>query len=271
MKKTNWISKVYIALVMLFLYLPIFVLIFYSFNENKSRGVFTGFTLDWYKRLFHNETIITAFFNTMLLALVSSILATLIGTIAAIGLSNLNKWLKTTMLGLTYVPVVNPEIITGVSLAILFVYLKFELNFSTILFAHITFNVPYVILNVLPKFRQMDKFVYDAALDLGCPQSKAFMKVVIPEIMPGIIAGFLMSFTYSLDDFIISHFTTGPSFQTLPIVIYSMTRRRISPEINALSTLLFIVVLTVLVVYNVVDAKKSHKKSKYKVQGGGSY
>ena len=264
MRKSNWLSRLYVILVMIFLYAPIFVLIVYSFNKNKSRGVFTGFTLDWYKKLFHNETIISAFLNTLILALVSSIIATLIGTIAAIGINKLNKVMKSAMMGLTYIPVINPEIITGVSLAILFVYLKMELNFSTILFAHITFNIPYIILNVLPKFKQMDKFVYDAALDLGCSPIKAFIKVVIPEIMPGIVAGFLMAFTYSLDDFIISHFTTGPSFQTLPIVIYSMTRRKISPEINALSTLLFVTVLIVLVVYNIIDAKRIERKTKLK-------
>ena len=209
------LGKLYLVLVMLFLYAPIFVLIVFSFNESKSSSVFTGFTLDWYKRLFNNRLII------------------------------------------------NPEIVTGVSLMLLFSFfaarMTLEFGFVTLLIAHITFDVPYVILNVMPKFNQMDPHLYEAAQDLGCSPFKAFRKVVLPEIMPGVISGFLMSFTYSLDDFVISYFTSGSTSQTLPITIYSMTRRKVSPEINALSTLIFITVVIVLIVKNFVENKAAKK------------
>lgn len=255
-KKSKWYSKLYLFCVYLFLYAPIFVLIVFSFNSSKSRSVWTGFTLDWYRRLFQNELIINSLVNTLIIAAVSSIAATILGTAAAIGINNLNKWLKGVVMNITYLPVINPEIVTGVSLMLLFIIFRIEFGYTTLILAHISFNVPYVILNVMPKLRQMDKFVYEAALDLGCDPFKAFRKAVIPEIMPGIISGFLMAFTYSLDDFVISYFTSGPKAQTLPIAIYSMTRRKVSPEVNALSTIIFIVVLAILLLVNLKDAGK---------------
>ncbi|HAN44911.1 MAG TPA: putrescine aminotransferase [Ruminococcaceae bacterium] len=252
----KWLSKTYVSLILLFLYAPIAVLIVFSFNESKSRGAFTGFTLNWYKQLFSNELILNSLLNTAIVAVVSTVIATVIGTAAAIGINSLNRWMRSVVMNLTYLPIINPEIVTGVSLMLLFVFLKLKFGLATLIIAHITFNVPYIILNVLPKLRQMDKFVYEAALDLGCSPLSAFFKVVLPEIMPGILSGFLMAFTYSLDDFVISYFTSGVTSQTLPITIYAMTRRKVSPEINALSTIIFFVVLIVLVLVNLSDIKK---------------
>jgi len=261
MKKGFW-SKLYLFVIYFFLYAPIFVLIAYSFNESKSRSNWTGFTFDWYKKLFTNETIISALGNTLLIAVVSSIVATAIGTMAAIGINAMKKGTRSLIMNVTYMPVVNPEIVTGVSLMLLFVFINFKFGFGTLLIAHITFNIPYVILNVMPKLRQMNKHVYDAALDLGCNPLQAFFKVVLPEIAPGVWSGFLMAFTYSLDDFIISYFTAGPTSQTLPIAIYAMTRRKVSPEINALSTILFVAVLTVLLIANLKDIRSDKKRER---------
>ena len=265
MKKTSWYSKAYMSVALGFLYLPILVLIVFSFNESKSRGVFTGFTLDWYVKLFHNEMILSALFNTLVIAAIASVVATVIGTLAAIGINGMKKWAKSLVMNITYLPIINPEIVTGVSMLLLFVFIRdkfnvdMELGFFTLLLAHITFCTPYVILNVLPKLRQMDKHTFEAAQDLGCSPAQAIWKVVIPEIMPGIMAGFLMAFTYSIDDFIISYFVSGPTSQTLPIAIYSMTRRKVSPQINALSTIIFVVVLLVLLGSNIVEARREKR------------
>ena len=252
----KWLSKTYVWLMMAFLYMPIGVLIAYSFNQSKSRSYWTGFTLKWYKDLFQNEQILSSLRDTLIIAVVASVVATILGTAAAIGIDKFNKKLRSIIINITYIPIINPEIVTGVSLMLLFVFLRFEFGFSTLIIAHITFNLPYVILNVLPKLKQMDKFIYEAALDLGCSPFKAFFKVVVPEIMPGIISGFLMAFTYSLDDFVVSYFNTGAASQTLSITIFSMTRRKVSPEINALSTIIFIVVLSVLLAVNIYNSRK---------------
>ena len=256
------LSRSYIAFIFLFLYVPIAILIFFSFNRARGRGVFTGFTLHWYKELFSNDLILHSFLNTIIVAAVSSIFATVLGTMAAIGINSFNKKMKSAIMGVTYISIINPEIVTGISLMLLFVIMKLKFGFTTLILAHITFNVPYVILNVLPKLRQQDNSLYEAALDLGCTPSMAFWKVVIPDILPGILAGFLMALTYSLDDFVVSYFTTGITSQTLPITIYSMTRKRVSPEINAISTVIFIVVLISLVIMNL----KEIKKEKYLLQ-----
>lgn len=260
------LGKAYLALVLFFLYIPIFVLIVFSFNETKSRSVFSGFTLDWYIRLFNNRIIISSLINTIIIACVSSVVSTVLGTLAAIGINSMRKVPKRVVMGITNMPIINPEIVTGVSLMLLFVFfaarMNLEFGFVTLLIAHITFNVPYVILNVMPKFNQMDPHIYEAAQDLGCSPVKAFRKVVLPEIMPGVISGFLMSFTYSLDDFVISYFTSGSTSQTLPITIYSMTRRKVSPEINALSTLIFISVVIILIVKNIIEKRALKKAGK---------
>ncbi len=257
------LSKLYLALVMLFLYAPIFVLIVFSFNTTKSRSVMSGFTFDWYVKLFHNELILSSLWNTIIVAVIASLGATILGAAAAVGISGMKRLPKTIVMQGTNIPIMNPEIVTGVSLMLLFVFfmarMNLEMGFVTLIIAHITFDVPYVILNVIPRFRQMDPNLYEAAQDLGCNGVSAFFKVVLPEIMPGIISGFLMSFTFSLDDFVVSYFTSGTT-QTLPITIYSMTRRKVSPEINALSTIIFLVVVAVLVINNVIERRNLRKR-----------
>ena len=262
------LGKIYMALVFLFLYVPIFVLIVFSFNESKSRSVFTGFTFDWYVKLFKNEIIISSLMNTLIIAVIASIAATALGTLAAIGINSMKKLPKAVVMNITNMPIINPEIVTGVSLMLLFVFfaarMNLEFGFVTLLIAHITFDVPYVILNIMPKFKQMDPHLYEAAQDLGCSPFKAFWKVVLPEIMPGVVSGFLMAFTFSLDDFVISYFTSGSTSQTLPITIYSMTRRKVSPEINALSTIIFVAVLVILIVKNIIENKQAKRIASYR-------
>lgn len=258
------LGKIYLALVLMFLYVPIFVLIVFSFNESKSRSVFSGFTLEWYKKLFENEIIMSSLVNTLIIAVAASIISTILGTLAAIGINNMHKIPKAIVMNITNMPIINPEIVTGVSLMLLFVFfaarMNLEFGFVTLLIAHITFDVPYVILNIMPKFKQMDPHLYEAAQDLGCSPFNAFIKVVLPEIMPGVVSGFLMAFTYSLDDFVISYFTSGSTSQTLPVTIYSMTRRKVSPEINALSTIIFAVVVIILIIKNVIETRNMKKK-----------
>ena len=256
----KFLSKFYVGIIYFFLYIPIAVLIFFSFNDSKSRVLFTGFTTKWYEKLFTNDLIINALINTLSVALIAGVFAVILGTGAAIGINAKNKKLKGVLLNISYLPIINPDIITGISLMLLFILLKMELGFSTLILAHITFNVPIVIFNVLPKLRQMDKNVYNAALDLGCNPAQAFAKVVLPEIMPGIAAGFLLSVTYSFDDFAVSYFTSGSSSQTLSVVIYSMVKMKVSPEINALSTIMFAFVLIVLLLVNIYGSKNKNKK-----------
>ncbi|MCI8520393.1 MAG: ABC transporter permease [Clostridia bacterium] len=243
--------------------MPIFVLIIFSFNVTKSRSVFSGFTFDWYIKLFHNELIMKSFLNTIIVAVIASIASTVLGTAAAIGINNMKKLPRTIIIQGTNIPIVNPEIVMGVSMMLLFVFfaarMNFEFGFVTLIIAHITFDVPYVILSIMPKFRQMTPNIYDAAQDLGCNPVSAFFKVILPEIMPGVVSGFLMAFTFSLDDFVVSYFTSGTT-QTLPITIYSMTRRKVSPEINALSTIIFVVVVVVLVIKNIIERRNAVKR-----------
>lgn len=268
MKKLFIGKKLYIGLIFLFLYAPIAVLIAYSFNNSKS-SVWSGFTFEWYIKLFQDQAIITALGNTLIVAILAATFSTILGTVASLGMYNF-KGAKRKILQLTSnIPIINPEIVTGMSLMLLFVFLgqilHFENGFVTLLLSHIGFCTPYVILSVTPKLRQMDKHLFEAAQDLGCTQIQAFFQVVIYELLPGIISGFLISFTYSLDDFIISFFTSG-KFQTLPIEIYTMLKKRVSPKINALSTILFVVIFTVLIITNISGAKKSGNKEK-----SGSY
>ncbi len=258
------LMKSYLGLVLLFMYLPIVVLIVFSFNKSKSRGNWTGFTFKWYGELFKNSQIIDALYNTIRIALISSIIAVIIGTFAAIGIHNMKKIKKTVVMNLTYLPVLNPDIVTGVSLMIMFVFIgtfmNLKLGFFTMLLAHITFNIPYVILSVLPRLKQMNKHMYEAALDLGASSFYALRKVIIPEIMPGIISGFLMAFTLSIDDFVISYFTTGSGVSNLSITIYSMARTGVKPTINALSTLMFLSVLLLLVIINIRSSREEKRR-----------
>lgn len=255
------VGKIYTFLIFLFLYAPILVLIVFSFNdtETASRTVFSGFSLKWYQKLFEDRLILEALRNTLIIAVAAAAVSTVLGTVAAIGINSMKRLPKRVMMNITNFPMVNPEIVTGVSLMLLFVaavswFGGRSLGMASIIAAHITFCLPYVILSVLPKLRQMDSALYEAAQDLGCPPVKAFFKVVLPEIMPGIVTGMIMAFTLSIDDFVISYFTSGTT-QTLPIYIYSMTRKRVSPEINALSTVLFVVVMALLIVVNTRTAK----------------
>ncbi|MCH5212594.1 MAG: ABC transporter permease [Oscillospiraceae bacterium] len=264
MKKISILSKLYLLLVMLFLYVPIFVLIVFSFNTTKSHSHMSGFTFDWYVKLFHNKLILRSLLNTIIVAVTASVCATILGTAAAVGINSMKKIPKAVTLNVNNIPVINPEIVMGVSMMLLFVFfaarMNFEFGFVTLIIAHITFNVPYVVLNIMPKFRQMNPNVYEAAQDLGCSPAQAFFKVILPEIMPGILSGLMMSFTFSLDDFVVSYFTNGSQAQTLPITIYSMTRRKVSPEINALSTIIFLVVIAILVSKNIYERKSAAKK-----------
>ncbi len=262
------LSKIYLALMLAFLYIPILVLVVFSFNASKSRSVFTGFTLDWYQKLFHNELIMTSLGNTLIVAIVASLCATVLGTAAAIGIHKMRRGTKTLVMEVTNIPIINPEIVTGVSMMLLFVFfaarMNLEFGFTTLIIAHITFDVPYVVMNVMPKLRQMDENLYEAAQDLGCGAVRSFFRVVLPEILPGVVSGFLMAFTFSLDDFVVSYFTSGSTAQTLPITIYAMTRRKVSPEINALSTIIFVVVLVVLLLKNLLECRGAAKKEEIK-------
>lgn len=249
-KFEKFIKRSYLFIIFLFLYTPIITLMVFSFNKSKTMGKWTGFTLNWYKELFNNSRLMSALYYTVLIALLASIISTIVGTISAIAISKMNRKLKAVLLNINHLPVLNPDIVTGIALMSLFIFLKFEFGFTTMLLAHITFDIPYVILSVLPKLKQLPENTLDAAADLGATPLYAITKVVIPQIKPGIFAGFLMAFTMSIDDFVISFFTTGPGVTNLSIEIYSMARRGIKPEINALSTIMFVVVLTLLLIVN---------------------
>lgn len=267
--KLHHASGIYLALVMLFLYLPIIMLIVLSFNGTNSTSVIQGFSTKWYVELFKDSATINALTNTLILAVTSAITATVIGTLAAVGIDKMKKGVvKSSVMTVTNIPMMNPEIVTGVSMMLLFVFIgsilgaSGVLGFWTLFIAHVTFSLPYVILNVLPKLRQTDSNLSQAAQDLGCPPVKAFIKVVLPSILPGVIAGLIMAFTLSFDDFIISYFVSGPKFQTLPIRIFSMTKKRVTPDMYALSTIMFIVILVLLVLVNVLQAQGDNRKQK---------
>ncbi len=254
-------DRLYLGLIYVFLYAPIAVMIIFSFNDSKSRSVWAGFTLQWYKDLLSNDLILSSLYVTLAVAFLSAIIATLIGTLAALGIYNMKRRPRRIMLEVNNIPVMNPEIITGVSLMLLFIFLRIEMGFFTLLLAHITFNIPYVILSVLPRLRQFDPALLWAAQDLGATPKQAFFKVMMPDIMPGIISGAIMAFTLSIDDFVISYFTSGSSVQTLAVTIFGMTRRQVSPEINALSTLLFVAVLVLLLIVNLRQSKEEKRKA----------
>ena len=261
MKK--FFSRFYVFLVLLFMYAPIFVLIAFSFNESKGR-TWTGFSFKWYGELFRDDAIIGALWNTLIIAVIAALVSTALGTVAAIGIHNMKRPYKTLIKNVNNLPLINPEIVMGISLMILFSFCRLRPGFLTVIIAHITFCVPSVILSVMPKLRQINNSIYEAALDLGCNDFQAFFKVILPEIMPGIISGFLMAFTYSIDDFVISYFTAGPDSQTLPLVIYTITRKPMTPKLNALSTIIFVIVLLVLIITNFVGDKEKDKQKKLK-------
>ena len=272
-RKTPFGSRLYTVLVFLFLYAPIAVLILFSFNAGKSTAVFEGFSLYWYKELLNDAATLEAFKNSMIVAVISSIIATVMGTAAATAIfSYKNKLLKSSIMTVTNIPMMNPERVTGISMMLLFVFMGSifgktgTLGFATLIIAHTTFELPYVSLNVLPKLRQTDPHLSEAAQDLGCTPFQAFFKVVLPAIMPGIISGLMMAFTLSVDDFIISYFVSGTDSQTLPIRIFSMTKRRVTPDMYALSTIIFLAILVLLIISNIVSAQGDKKLSR---KGGG--
>lgn len=269
----KYLQKIYLALIFILLYAPIVTLIVLSFNQSKTRAKWGGFTLKWYKELLKNEQIMSAFYTTFIIAFVSAAIATVIGTAAAIAIQGMKQKWKTMYMGLTNIPMMNAEIVMGVSLMLLFIAFHMTLGFGTILIAHITFNIPYVILSVLPKLKQTNRYTYEAALDLGASPVKAFFKVVFPDIVPGVLSGFMLAFTMSLDDFVITHFTKGPGIDTLSTKIYTEVRKGIKPEIYALSTIMFVTVLVLLLLINyspkeeeetVVRKKKVRKPSRVK-------
>ena len=272
MKKT---SKIYSAIIFVFLFAPIAVLLVFSFNEAKSLSVFSGFSLKWYRELFRDQNTLQSLRNTVILALSATAISTVMGTAAAVGINKLrSRWYRAAMNTVTNIPMTNPDIITGISLMLMFVFVgrlfgaSTSLNFWTMLAAHVTFCLPYVILQVLPKLQQMDRSLPEAAMDLGCTPFRAFVKAELPEIMPGIVTGAIMAFTLSLDDFVISYFTAGNGFETLPIRIYGMTKKTVTPKMYALATIIFFVTLALLLFSNLVDNKDSRalKKSRRAVK-----
>lgn len=250
------IQKSYLFLILVFLYAPILILIILSFNKSKSRAKWGGFTFDWYIKLFKDRDIMQALYVTLAIAFLSALIATILGTMAALAMNNMKKLPRSVLMGITNIPMLNADIVTGISLMLLFVALNYTLGFSSVLMAHITFNIPYVILSVMPKLKQLNKSTYEAALDLGASRKYAFFKVVFPDIFPGVLSGFLLAFTMSLDDFVITHFTKGASIDTLSTKIYTEVRKGIKPEMYALSTLLFFSVVILLVVINRKNDKK---------------
>ena len=258
----GFFSRFYMVLVFIFLYAPIVLLMVFSFNDSKSTSQFTGFSFRWYAELFQDAQIMDALYYTILVAVFSALIATVIGTLAAIGIHRYRGWKRSALMNIANLPIMNPDILTGVSLMLLFIMLKMPLGFTTMLIANTTFNIVFVILSILPHMRQMDANTYEAALDLGASPKVAFFKVMLPELLPGIISGALLAFTMSVDDFIISFFTTGNGVSNLSIVVYSMARRGIKPSINALSTIMFVSVLLLLLLVNVLGSGKKRKKHK---------
>ena len=283
MKKNHRIgSRLFMGLVFLFLYAPILLLIIFSFNAGNSSVVWKGFSFRWYAELFQNRIIMSSVYTTLLVSLLATIIATVAGTFAAIGFFTMDRRLRRPLMVVNDIPMMNADIVTGVSLCLLFVAFfglwndfaqwcnaaqgfirlpRLTMGFGTLLIAHITFNIPYVILSVGPKLRQMDKNLVDAAMDLGCTWMQAFWKVILPEIKPGIVSGALTAFTMSIDDFVISYFTAGSSASTLAMTIYGMTKKKVTPEINAISTLLFVTVLVLLAIVNIREARQERKRT----------
>ena len=265
------LSRIYVVLILLFLFAPIIVMMLFSFNSTRSTAVFSGFSLKWYGELFRDEKAGEALLNTLKLAVLSSIIATVLGTLAAVGLSRLKRrWVRNTMQSVTNIPMMNPDIVTAVSMLMFFVFVGSALgiasrSFLTVLIAHVTFNLPYVILSITPKIRQMDKHLLEAAADLGCTPIETFFRVELPVILPGILSGLLMAFTLSLDDFIITQFTKGEGFYTLPTYIYAMTKKKVTPDMYALSTLIFLVILVLLILSNLLQARMDARRDPKKI------
>ena len=248
-RSSKVLRSVYIALVLAFLYIPIIVMIALSFNASVSRAEWTGFTFDWYIKLFHTKRIMAALQVTLEVAVVATIVSTVFGTLGAIGMHSMNTGMANMLINISYLPMTTPDIVTGVSLMLMFIFTKIPLGKWTMIMAHIAFDTPYVLFSVMPKLKQMNPNLYEAALDLGCPPLKALYKVIIPEISPGIVTGALLAFTMSLDDFVISYFTSI-SDQNLAMIVYSSARRGVEPTMYALSTLMFVAIMALLLIVN---------------------
>ena len=260
------LSKCYIGLIFFLLYIPIAVMIIFSFNEAGSLAEFTGFSTEWYAELFHDEEAFSSLRNSLILAVSASLIATVIGTFGALGLHRMrNRYIKASVNSVTNIPMMNPDIVTGVSMMLLFVavagIIKAEnfFGFWTMLIAHVTFNIPYVILSVMPRFKQLDASLSEAAQDLGCTPARAFFKVELPQVVPGIISGLMLGFTMSLDDFVISHFVSSPDFQTLPLYVYNQTSHNVKFSMYALCSLIVLVILFILIAVNFAGGKKKKK------------
>lgn len=270
----KFFKRFYLAILLIFTYLPILMLMVYSFNSGKSMTKWSGFTLDWYVKLFNNPLILESIWVTLSVAVLSSLISTVIGTLAAIGINQYKKWTRNLVINLTYVPMMNADIVTGISLLLFFIFTRIPRGYLTLLISHIVFNIPYVIFSVMPRLRGMDENLYEAALDMGATPAYAVWKVILPELMPGIVSGFIMAFTMSFDDFVISFFATQGVVSNLSIYIYSMARVGINPEINALSTIMFLFVITLLVVTNVRSSRQQRRRrenyQKTKRKTGGS-
>lgn len=258
----NTLQKIYVTLIFIFMYAPIVTLIVLSFNASKTRAKWGGFTLKWYSELFSNADIMQALYNTLLIAFLSAVFATLIGTIATLSINGMKRRNRAIFMSITNIPMLNAEIVTGISLMLLFLTVRAKFGIGTILLSHITFNIPYVILSIMPRMKQLNPSVYEAALDLGASPMQAFFKVVFPDLLPGILSGFLMAFTMSLDDFIITHFTKGPGVDTLSTKIYTEVKKGIKPEMYALSTLIFVTVLVLLILVNRTPKPKEKRVPK---------
>ena len=259
-KIRSFFKGTYLGLMLIFLYAPIAVLMIFSFNETKTMGRWSGFSLKWYEALISDSQMMSALSVTLTVAVISAVVATLIGTMAAIGMYSMRKRTRNLIDGVAQLPMVNPDLVTGISFMMLFALLGISDGYVRLLIAHITFNIPYVITSVMPKLRQSSNMLYEAAMDLGCSPFKALMKVVIPDIMPGIVSGFLLAFTLSLDDFVVSWFA-GNGVDNLSMYIYGMARRGINPKINALSTIMFVAVITLLLIINIKSIREERMQS----------
>ena len=272
MNKNNTLSRIYLFLVGIILYAPIIILIFLSFNSSKHRSIWSGFSLKWYINLFQNKEILSSLYTTLIIAILSALIATIIGTLAAVGISNIKKKGQTVIMAVTNIPMLNSDVVTGISLMMVFISafeiirrifnIQLNMGLGSILISHITFNIPYVILSVRPHLKKMDRTTYEAALDLGASPFYAFHKIVLKELSPGIFSGFLLAITMSLDDFIITYFTKGPGIDTLSTKIYSEVKKGIKPEIYALSTIMFMTILILLLIINYLSDKKNNLKNK---------
>lgn len=260
MKKRSWFSKIYLFLILAFFYLPIVYVVLFSFNASRSLTNFTGFSLQWYQKMFATREMMESIYYSTIIAVIATVVSTIVGTIVAIGLSKSSRLIKEVVTQVNNLPMLNPDIVTAIGFMLFFSTLNIPTGFGTLLLAHIVFCIPYVILSVMPKLRQLDDNVAEAALDLGCTPFQALYKVIIPQIKEGIISGALVAFTMSFDDFVISYFTTGPGINNISTYVYATTKR-INPSVNALSTIIVVAITIILIITNVLPMIKARRKN----------